>query len=453
MRRTRSIREHRNKLLRNRAVSSTKRRKQTNDKILEAKSKNKIKQPTVVDKRPKPPEDDRWAYKKAARRRLKNRPDASDPPKYPSSSEFDFAGFLTFSDYEYKSRTVNVLHIIESVGLGGAQTMMLELVNGLNSYYGDHINNVVVHIAKRAAEKKNPTQLLFKSYGVIPQPVAQSNLKKLCVENSIDVVVHHRIANSVCMKCFLPENVKYILLNHTWNLLAKISGFRQCDLYLSVCSFLDNKTKWPSFIHDSRKIVILNGVENKYLEDIRPADLDGKFKTGRCHRMVAGKFAVDSLHWMHNKVSSVIPGFKHYLMGTSAAAKATASSKKSIHYFGSVLKRKKKMSIIKALDVYFYETFQNEGASVAILESLACGVPVICKPLGGNSELVRNGLNGYLVADRSDFLLRMKSLADNRALLDKLKEQTAKDFEDRLHVKHTACKYMQLFERLIYEPS
>ena len=89
------------------------------------------------------------------------------------------------------------------------------------------------------------------------------------------------------------------------------------------------------------------------------------------------------------------------------------------------------MSIIKGLDVYFYETFQHEGASVAILESLACGVPVLCKNYGGNAELIKHGINGFIVKDRDEFLLRMKDLASDKKKLDDLKLQTLEDFNNK----------------------
>ncbi len=39
----------------------------------------------------------------------------------------------------------------------------------------------------------------------------------------------------------------------------------------------------------------------------------------------------------------------------------------------------------------------TEGMSNAILEAMACGLPVIATHVGGNPELVQPGLTGYLV--------------------------------------------------------
>jgi len=382
----------------------------------------------------------------AAKRRLRRESKSSnvgDFSQYPAHQPCNIGEFLPYHEYQYQSKTVSVCHVIESVGLGGAQTMMMELVNGLNNYFGDHIVNHVIYLGYK---KQNINKKLYKSYGVIPKHVTHSELKNFCEKHHVDIVVQHRIAHSKCIKKHLPPNVKYILLNHTWNFLYRMKEFLYCDFYISVCNFLKNKTSWPDFIHPSRRLVILNGVENNYVAELSPKVLRGSFKTGRCHRLVPSKFDVTSIRWMNTKVAKAIPGFKHYLMGTSQAAKQSTQSGSAVEYMGSIYDRNEKMSIIKGLDVYYYETSQHEGASVAILESLACGVPVICGIFGGNGELVHHRINGYIVSDRSGYLEIMKFLSSNKEQLEEIKLKVRMDFENRLHIKHTACKYMQLFE-------
>jgi glycosyltransferase involved in cell wall biosynthesis len=40
---------------------------------------------------------------------------------------------------------------------------------------------------------------------------------------------------------------------------------------------------------------------------------------------------------------------------------------------------------------------QNEGMSIALLEAMACGLPVVVTDTGGTEELVREGVNGHVV--------------------------------------------------------
>ena len=39
-----------------------------------------------------------------------------------------------------------------------------------------------------------------------------------------------------------------------------------------------------------------------------------------------------------------------------------------------------------------------EGCSNAIMEYMACGLPVVCSDSGGSAELVRDGRDGYVIA-------------------------------------------------------
>lgn len=52
--------------------------------------------------------------------------------------------------------------------------------------------------------------------------------------------------------------------------------------------------------------------------------------------------------------------------------------------------------LCQAADVFVFPSKQ-EGLPVALMEAMACGVPVVCSRIRGNTDLVKNGENGYLV--------------------------------------------------------
>lgn len=420
MRRVRPVREHRDSI-----VSAHERRRKERQKRLSL-ARRKISIPVPVVKEDKKPKSQTITTK-----------------------PFQFGGFIPFDNYVCQlTQKVKVCHVIDSMGLGGGQTMMMELVKSLDKYYGEHVLNRVVYLGQQPAKLSE----FFLSYGVAPIHVRPKELKQFLESQDIDVVIQHRLMNSVCLKNQLPTKTKYILLNHTFHCLDKLRKFTFCDIYVSVCEFLNRKTPWDNEdIHKTRRFIILNGVERDYLDDIPAKQLSGSFKTGRCHRLVNSKFNADSLLWMEKEVSKHLPGHVHHLIGNSKEAKVAAKKNTSCIYYGAITNRQEKMSILKALDLYFYETFHSEGASIAVLESLSCGVPVICKPLGGNTELVINGVNGYIVRDRSGFLQRMKELCKDKNLLQVMRQNTLKDFDERLHIRHTACKYVQLMERLVLD--
>jgi glycosyltransferase involved in cell wall biosynthesis len=56
-----------------------------------------------------------------------------------------------------------------------------------------------------------------------------------------------------------------------------------------------------------------------------------------------------------------------------------------------------------------------EGAPTSILEAFACGTPVICYDNGGSSELVRHGIDGYLIrnGDQATFARHLIEILEN----------------------------------------
>ena len=431
MRRKRSLKELRQKWHKEKVEATT------------SKRKRKIRTKKEKPQETTPSREHKTFAQKLRNARAKSRNRQKDVA--PAVPPFSFSSFKIYDDYKYNGKKLVICHIIESLGLGGAQTMMMELVNGLNRYYGDHCDNIFLCVNKKS--KQSLSKTLYRSYGISPQQCRRSDLFAFCDEHKVDVVVHHRISLSDCVRSLLPPDTKYILINHTWNRMDQMRFFRRCDAYVSVCKFLHDKTKWAPGSSRSRRFVILNGIENNYLDDIEPANLEGDFITGRCHRLTIGKFKIKSIDWL-DELSKKIPGFHHHLIGAHKKAKARCSEVNSSTYHGAINNLQKKMSMIKAFDVYFYDTYADEGASIALLESLAAGVPVLTKGLGGCPELVVDGLNGYIVNRPDSCAKMMKKLARKHEMLKILKKTTLEDFNNRLHVRHTACKYMQLFEAL-----
>ena len=349
---------------------------------------------------------------------------------------------------------IRVLNVMESLGTGGGQVMMFELSNGLNKYFGDKCTSFVAGI-KPEANKVVVQQKLLETYGIPEVKISYKDVGSYCKSNKIDVVVHHRVSISKPIRSHIPKSIPYIVVSHTAASLSHIKTYYQhADYIVSVCEqiFKCSPSTSNSSIRNKMPI-ILNGIENDFIKDLKPFDLKGKFKTGRCHRLVPTKFAIDSLGWFE-KINPEFLGHKHYLMGAgNKALPSAAKNKQTIEYLGEITDRDLKFRYLKSLDVYFYEIFSNEGASIAVLEALACGVPVVCYKRGGIKELIRHEKTGFIEKDRNGLLKRMKQLRNNPEMMKNMKEFILKDFDERLHVRHCARKYMKLFNKALKRES
>ncbi|HET6494205.1 MAG TPA: glycosyltransferase family 4 protein, partial [Thermoleophilia bacterium] len=95
------------------------------------------------------------------------------------------------------------------------------------------------------------------------------------------------------------------------------------------------------------------------------------------------------------------------------------------------------------------EAQHREGCSNAIMEYMACGLPVVCSAGGGNPELVVEGETGFLVpaADGAALAGRLRELAADGALARRLgdagRARLARDF--------TIARLVRSLERVYWE--
>ena len=97
-------------------------------------------------------------------------------------------------------------------------------------------------------------------------------------------------------------------------------------------------------------------------------------------------------------------------------------------------------------------TSESEGFSNAIIEYMACGVPVVATNVGGNSEMIISGENGYLVpvgrpalmAEKVIFLLENPSHAQSIGLANR--EKVLRNYT----VKQMIADYQTYYELILH---
>jgi len=88
----------------------------------------------------------------------------------------------------------------------------------------------------------------------------------------------------------------------------------------------------------------------------------------------------------------------------------------------------------------------SEGLPTVLLESMACGTPVVATTVGGVPELVRHGDNGFLLdpdpdpADVADVLLQLLNTAD----LEEMHRSASRTIDDGHRLSDTRAKFRKL---------
>ena len=94
---------------------------------------------------------------------------------------------------------------------------------------------------------------------------------------------------------------------------------------------------------------------------------------------------------------------------------------------------------------------QSEAMSLAALEIMMTGVPLVLSRVGGASEIVEEGFNGYLfdVGDTKAFIRHLTTLAKDRALLGVMGQRSLDKARNKFSYDRMVREYFELFKPLL----
>jgi len=115
---------------------------------------------------------------------------------------------------------------------------------------------------------------------------------------------------------------------------------------------------------------------------------------------------------------------------------------KNISFLGEV-DFKAKNKLFKYAKAYLFPIRWNEAFGLTVVESLACGTPVIAWPNGSLPEIIEHGKTGFLVKSVDEAVSAIKNV-------DKISRQDCRDTAiKRFDAKVMADQYVEVYRRLI----
>jgi len=121
------------------------------------------------------------------------------------------------------------------------------------------------------------------------------------------------------------------------------------------------------------------------------------------------------------------------------------------HYLGHLHDDVSLVTLYSAVDVMIVPSLQ-ENLSNAIMESLACGTPVVAFDIGGNGDMIEHMQNGYLatpydVVDLSRGIQWVIENSFDNVLSISARKKIVEIFDAKVVVK----KYIELYRQTVYE--
>jgi len=318
---------------------------------------------------------------------------------------------------------------------GGAEIYLKNLINEL--IIQEHeiflaVSKLPVFFQSVNLDKKKIIEVEFK-YQYFP--IIARKLNKLIVKEKIDIVFFngHR---SIYLAPLITKHVKKICVRHTTtdinfgikkaisNLLGEISlRFMNRVIVISKYHKFDlTKNK----ICNKEKIeVIYNGIDVNFFKTSSKKNDRKELRIIQIGRLERAKGQLDTLI-VFKKIYETNKNIKLLLVG-EGSSKIEIQEKIQKYNLNDAVEMLGFRSDIKELlndsDIFLLPSY-FEGLPLSILEAMSMGIPTLSTKVGGISEIISDGENGFLIepGNLRDFELKLLELIKNLELREKFSQ-------------------------------
>ncbi len=118
----------------------------------------------------------------------------------------------------------------------------------------------------------------------------------------------------------------------------------------------------------------------------------------------------------------------------------------NVHFLGM---RQDVPRVLSILDVFVLPSL-SEGLSLALLEAMASGKPVVATRVGGNPELIDHGRTGFLIQpeNEKDLAVNLLNLLNDPGMMHQFGQQASERVQQYFSMGQMADRYRDLYTRL-----
>ncbi|MBC2695469.1 MAG: glycosyltransferase [Desulfobacteraceae bacterium] len=365
-----------------------------------------------------------------------------------------------------------VAHFIDTMNLGGAEVLVAEICSHLKEH---QLKAEVLHFGNTWLTKKCtqlgissiqiPRHKYYKSIKTIP--LFAFFFRKLLKERKIDIL-HSHLVDSISGACFAS------FLNHTPHIgtlhdthtieekkskirllqIAAVLGTRLITVSSNMQHFLEATAKFPMGTFQT----IPNGVDLEKFFGPKKAHLRTqlRLKTDDIVLICVGRLAKIKGHELlieaFGKIKSHYP-VKLLIVGDGPdrenIEKLIAEKRRQDDI--ELLGLRNDIPDLLNLSDCFVLSSHSEGLSCSIIEAMAAGLPVVATDVGGNRELVCDGLSGYLVPpnDPMAFAEKLRILIEDKAGRKQFGHVSLKIAQEKYSIDTMITCYVEIYRAMI----
>lgn len=332
------------------------------------------------------------------------------------------------------SKRKNILFIISHLGVGGAQKLLLNLVN--------HFDRKLFSINIIAMSGNNPLekQINYNDVRVIPLPrkwrydmQPAHRIRQFIIKEQIDTVI------ALDLYCFFFVWYALLIIQFKPKVFISLHAtksrdfkhFLQSMIYvrllsreeqiISVCDAQANYWSRVFWIPRKHFITIYNGVDVDYFHPSNNSCARNSIRSSlnipedaliilQVANITTQKRHEDSLLALRNLIKRN-PSLPCYLLFVGQGPKDREHKLKDLAERLTISDRVKFCGLqsdvrpfYQAADIFTLSS-ESEAFSVAALEAMSMGLPCVLTEVGGACEMIVEGMNGYLVTPHNPYNL------------------------------------------------
>jgi glycosyltransferase involved in cell wall biosynthesis len=131
----------------------------------------------------------------------------------------------------------------------------------------------------------------------------------------------------------------------------------------------------------------------------------------------------------------------------------SAYQNKELDIVGISWKKENEIEELNEIDIGIMPLPDNEWAKgkcgLKGLQYMALQIPAIMSPVGVNSEIIDDGINGFLASTKDEWVSKLSLLIDSKELRVKLGEEGRKTVIDKYSVLNNRDLYVNYFKSLL----
>ncbi|GAB2530971.1 glycosyltransferase [Rufibacter soli] len=334
----------------------------------------------------------------------------------------------------------NILHVIDNLAVGGAETLLVNTVNSLSENY----NNIIVYLNEpsQLKEKINNAKIICLGHtGVLSILPSIIKLRKIIVMHQIDIVHAHLLWSSVISRLACPPNLRLVFSVHS---ILSEDAFIPYPKSLYLEKFTYKAWQEAIFVSEAVKEdydvhVGLKGktyVLHNFISDdfFKKANHDGKSYSKPLRLVSVGTLKeAKNYAFLISEMSKVNPDEVTLDIFGNGPLQEQLQSLIGSYGMKNVTLKGMGENISQLLTKYdvFVSASKHEGFGLAPIEGMASGLPCLLSDIPAFREVANGNALFFDLSKENDFFVKISELLKSPILLQELAtkgEKHAKGF-------------------------